>query len=282
MQARAAMIYLIGDVQGCCDALDRLLAKIAFSPSRDHLYVLGDLVNRGPQSLADAASSARARRCGHLPARQPRLAPACRRPRRAAGCTRPTRSTTSSPRPIASAWLEWLRSRRMAVFEHGWLMLHAGVVPQWDLALTLRLAGEVERHLRSDALGRLPARDVRQRAGALERDARTAPTGCASAQRADPHPLRRRPTARSISRPRKAAADAAAGSVPLVRCARSGAPRACRSPSATGRRWAGTSATTCSASTPAASGAAVSRAVRIDGGRRELVQVECEQALVPG
>ena len=42
------MDYLVGDVQGCCDALDRLLAEIGFSPSRDRLVVLGDLVNRGP------------------------------------------------------------------------------------------------------------------------------------------------------------------------------------------------------------------------------------------
>ena len=46
------MNYLVGDVQGCAPALDRLLDAIAFSPSRDHLYVLGDLVNRGPGSLA--------------------------------------------------------------------------------------------------------------------------------------------------------------------------------------------------------------------------------------
>jgi len=44
--------YLVGDLQGCAEALDRLLAEIAFSPSRDHVYVLGDLVNRGPASLA--------------------------------------------------------------------------------------------------------------------------------------------------------------------------------------------------------------------------------------
>src|SRR5574337_331997 len=46
------MIFLIGDVQGCCDAFDLLLAEIGFSPSRDRLWLLGDLVNRGPQSLA--------------------------------------------------------------------------------------------------------------------------------------------------------------------------------------------------------------------------------------
>ena len=40
--------YLVGDIQGCNAALGRLLEKIDFSPSRDTLYVLGDLVNRGP------------------------------------------------------------------------------------------------------------------------------------------------------------------------------------------------------------------------------------------
>ena len=45
------MRYLIGDVQGCCDSLSRLLDVVAFSPSRDHLVALGDLVNRGAQSL---------------------------------------------------------------------------------------------------------------------------------------------------------------------------------------------------------------------------------------
>ena len=45
------MNYLVGDIQGCAGALARLLTKIDFSRSRDHLYVLGDLVNRGPDSL---------------------------------------------------------------------------------------------------------------------------------------------------------------------------------------------------------------------------------------
>ena len=46
------MHYIVGDVQGCCDAFDRLLAEIGFSPSRDHVVVLGDLINRGPQNIA--------------------------------------------------------------------------------------------------------------------------------------------------------------------------------------------------------------------------------------
>ena len=47
----ATMIYVAGDLQGCCDPLTQLLQQVDFSPSRDHLYVVGDLVNRGPASL---------------------------------------------------------------------------------------------------------------------------------------------------------------------------------------------------------------------------------------
>jgi len=54
--------------------------------------------------------------------------------------------------PDRAAWIEWLRARRMAVVEQGWLCVHAGVVPQWDAAETLARAAEVEAMLRSDAL----------------------------------------------------------------------------------------------------------------------------------
>ena len=145
------MNYLIGDVQGCCGALDRLLAKIDFSVSRDHIYVLGDLVNRGPQSLETLrrlrgfGTSATCLLGNHdlnlLAVAQ--------------GVRKPHKGDTIGEileAPDREAWLDWLRQRRMAVFAHGWLMLHAGVVPQWDVAQTLRLAGEVETLLRSDAL----------------------------------------------------------------------------------------------------------------------------------
>ena len=131
------MHYLVGDIQGCAPALDRLLEAIAFSPSRDHLYVLGDLVNRGPASLATL------RRLRGLGA--------------AATCVlvRPRhRSDTLDDildAPDREEWLAWVRTRRMAVFERGWLMVHAGVVPQWDLATTLELAAELEQNLRERA-----------------------------------------------------------------------------------------------------------------------------------
>ncbi len=145
------MDYLVGDVQGCAGALDRLLGQIGFSASRDHLYVLGDLVNRGPASLAAlrrlrdlgaAATCVLGNHDWHLLAV-------------AAGVRPKHRSDTLDDildAPDRDAWIEWIRQRRMAVHEHGWLMLHAGVVPQWDLTLTLTLAAALERRLREAPL----------------------------------------------------------------------------------------------------------------------------------
>jgi bis(5'-nucleosyl)-tetraphosphatase (symmetrical) len=138
--------YIIGDLQGCCDALDRLLAEIGFSPSRDRLVALGDLVNRGPKSLqvlerlaglGDAATCLLGNHDLHLLAVAHGVRPA-------------HRSDTLAPileSPRRDHWLDWLRTRRMARFEDGWLMVHAGVAPQWDLALTLQLAAELEAEL---------------------------------------------------------------------------------------------------------------------------------------
>ena len=145
------MHYLVGDIQGCCAALDALLARIAFSPSRDRLTVLGDLVNRGPQSLATlqrlrglgaAATCLLGNHDLHLLAV-------------AQGVRSVHRSDTLSDildSPDREACIDWLRQRRLAVFDDGWLMVHAGVVPQWDVATALQLAAEVERHLQSDDL----------------------------------------------------------------------------------------------------------------------------------
>lgn len=145
------MDYLIGDLQGCCDALDRLLAEVGFSPSRDHAYVLGDLVNRGPASLATlrrlhglggAATCLLGNHDLHLLAVAHGVRPAGRHDTLADLLAAPDRQ----------ALVAWLRQQRMAVHEHGWLMVHAGVVPQWDLATTLKLAGEVEARLASQDL----------------------------------------------------------------------------------------------------------------------------------
>jgi bis(5'-nucleosyl)-tetraphosphatase (symmetrical) len=137
------MHYLIGDLQGCCDALDRLLETIGFSPSRDRLHVLGDLVNRGPQSLhtlerlqrlGDAATCLLGNHDLHLLAVAEGVRPAHRSDTLAEILADPRRE----------AWLDWIRRCKLADSVHGWLLVHAGVVPQWDAATTLALAAEVE------------------------------------------------------------------------------------------------------------------------------------------
>ena len=145
------MDYLIGDLQGCDDALGRLLATIAFSPSRDRLFVLGDLVNRGPASLAvlerlsgygDAATCLLGNHDLHLLAVAHGVRPAHRSDTLGA--------ILGSPR--RAAWLDWLRTRRVAVHTNGWLLVHAGVAPAWDLGLTLQLAAELEAAFAGPAL----------------------------------------------------------------------------------------------------------------------------------
>jgi bis(5'-nucleosyl)-tetraphosphatase (symmetrical) len=137
------MDYLVGDVQGCDAALGSLLERVGFSPSRDHLVLLGDLVNRGPDSLAVLR---RARALGaaatcllgnhdlHLLAV-------------AHGVRRPHRSDTLDAilqAPDRDAWLDWLRTRRLALKRGDWLCVHAGLVPAWDGDQALALAAEVE------------------------------------------------------------------------------------------------------------------------------------------
>jgi bis(5'-nucleosyl)-tetraphosphatase (symmetrical) len=145
------MNYLVGDVQGCDQALQRLLAECDFSPSRDHLVVLGDLVNRGPDSLAvlrrlrglgDAATCLLGNHDLHL------LAVNCGARSLGKGDT----LDAVLQAPDRPAWIEWLRRRRMAVVECGWLCVHAGVVPQWDTSTTLERAAEVEALLRGPDL----------------------------------------------------------------------------------------------------------------------------------
>ncbi|NRF70372.1 symmetrical bis(5'-nucleosyl)-tetraphosphatase [Aquincola sp. S2] len=145
------MHYLVGDLQGCCDAFERLLAEIGFSPSRDRLHVLGDLVNRGPQSLPTlerlrglgaAATCLLGNHDLHLLAAAEHV-----RPLHASDTLDPILQS-----PEREAWLEWVRQCPLADTAHGWLLVHAGVVPQWDAATTLALADEVSHLLRGPDL----------------------------------------------------------------------------------------------------------------------------------
>jgi len=144
-------VYLVGDIQGCDSALQRLLDKIAFSPSRDTLYLLGDLVNRGPDSagvlrrlmaFGGAAQSLLGNHDLHLLA----LAYGVRRPHRNDTLDRILNA------PDRAAMLEWLRAQSMAILttiqQRPLLMVHAGVLPGWTAAETLALAQEVQTVLR--------------------------------------------------------------------------------------------------------------------------------------
>lgn len=142
-----SMQYLVGDVQGCAQALAQLLRMVDFSPSRDHLHVLGDLVNRGPQSLqvlrmlngfGASASFLLGNHDLHLIA----VATGAR--------TSGKRDTLTDilASPERQAWLDWLCEQgQMAALVEGWLTVHAGVAPDWTLQDTLRLGAEVKRAL---------------------------------------------------------------------------------------------------------------------------------------
>ncbi|MFC7207570.1 symmetrical bis(5'-nucleosyl)-tetraphosphatase [Comamonas endophytica] len=149
-------MYCIGDIQGCDEALGRLIEEVDFSPSRDTLYLLGDLVNRGPQSLQVL------RRCIALgDAVRPLLGNHDLHLLAAAHGVRPPgkRDTLQGilQAPDRAALLDWLRRQPLARLHttaagERLLMVHAGVLPAWDVDQTLALASEVEAALRSDDL----------------------------------------------------------------------------------------------------------------------------------
>jgi bis(5'-nucleosyl)-tetraphosphatase (symmetrical) len=145
------MILLIGDVQGCDDALGRLLAAWGWSPSRDQLVVLGDLVNRGPASLAvlrrlraleGSATCLLGNHDLHLLV--------CSR-----GLRQPHKGDTFGEVLLdqdSQGLLDWLRTRPLAAEAAGWLCVHAGVPTAWSRADTLAHAAEVQSVLASDAI----------------------------------------------------------------------------------------------------------------------------------
>ena len=148
-------LYCIGDIQGCGSAFERLLAHIDFSPSRDTAYLLGDLVNRGPDSLAVL------RRCMGLgDAVRPLLGNHDLHLLAAAyGARKPSRRDTLAQvleAPDRDTLLDWLRQQPLAR-EHlhageRLLMVHAGVLPAWSADDTLARAAEVHAVLRGPDL----------------------------------------------------------------------------------------------------------------------------------
>ena len=148
-------LYCMGDIQGCDDAFERLLSLIGFSPSRDTVYLLGDLVNRGPGSAAVL------RRCMQLEGSLHALLGNhdLHLLATAHGVRPPSRRDTLQgilQAPDRAAMLDWLRQQPLArQLKHGGetlLMVHAGVLPQWSADDVLALADEVHALLRGPAL----------------------------------------------------------------------------------------------------------------------------------
>ena len=147
--------YVVGDIQGCYKPLRELLKKVRFSPSRDNLWCVGDIVNRGPRSLEtlrflqdidDSVKIVLGNHDLHFIAMHEGCAP----PR-----TKDTLSKLLNARDCHEL-SDWLRQKPLVYFDcldtinglENFLMVHAGVAPRWSIQKTLNLAAEVELALR--------------------------------------------------------------------------------------------------------------------------------------
>ncbi len=146
--------YVIGDLQGCLEPLQRLLHLLKFKSDRDQLFFAGDLVNRGPQSLEvlrllrslhSNAATVLGNHDLHLLAHH--FDP--QRPLRKGDTLQAILNA-----PDREALIEWLLQQPLALqpAQSDALIVHAGIVPQWDAAQTLALA-----HQTSLALQQRPA-----------------------------------------------------------------------------------------------------------------------------
>jgi bis(5'-nucleosyl)-tetraphosphatase (symmetrical) len=150
-------VYAIGDVQGCAAELEDLLARLAFDPRHDRLWLVGDLVNRGPQSLrtlrtvqrlGDAAITVLGNHDLHLLA----LARGAATWRDGDAVLQPIMDA-----PDRDTLLDWLQSRPLLHHDAALdtTLLHAGLPPQWDVGRARRCAHELERALQGERSGEL-------------------------------------------------------------------------------------------------------------------------------
>jgi bis(5'-nucleosyl)-tetraphosphatase (symmetrical) len=145
--------YAIGDIQGCHAEFRALLALVDFDPARDRLWLVGDLVNRGPGSLAvlrdvvamgDAATTVLGNHDFHLLTI-------------AAGHRAPHRGDTLDAilaAPDRDRLVDWLMRRPLCVAEGDRLLVHAGLLPAWTAEDAVALSREVEATLAGDDAAR--------------------------------------------------------------------------------------------------------------------------------
>lgn len=144
-------VYAIGDIQGCYQELLDLLNEINFDQTKDQLWFTGDLVNRGPLSLetlqfvkelGDKAIVTLGNHDLHLLAVS--LNTADKQPK--------DTIDTILDAPDRNNLLDWLRSQPLLHHDNktGFVLIHAGLLPQWDLGQAIELANEVEHALTAD------------------------------------------------------------------------------------------------------------------------------------
>ncbi len=147
-------VYVVGDIQGCLSCLERLLESVGFHPGRDQLWAVGDLVNRGPQSLEtlrfckSLGSSFRTVLGNH----DLHLLAVAR------GHRSPSQKDTFGEilnAPDRDDLLEWLRHQPLLLSDLGYTLVHAGIPPQWSIQKALKRAEEVEAILHGEQPGRL-------------------------------------------------------------------------------------------------------------------------------
>jgi len=141
--------YAVGDLQGCLQPLQCLLEEVGFEPSKDRLWLVGDLINRGPASLACLRFIYQMRSSIHcvLGNHDLHLLAVAR------GHRQPSRSDTLDEilsAPDANELLHWLRQQPLLYrdTELGYTMVHAGIAPQWTLEQACQYADEISRVLR--------------------------------------------------------------------------------------------------------------------------------------
>jgi bis(5'-nucleosyl)-tetraphosphatase (symmetrical) len=144
-------VYAVGDIQGCYDELRRLLDRLRFDPACDRLWLTGDLVNRGPDSLGtlrfvrklgDAAIAVLGNHDLHLLA----VATGCKD----TALDRHARQVLAAP--DGEELLQWLVARPLLHRDPGlgWTMVHAGLAPDWDLDTAESCSREVSAALAGD------------------------------------------------------------------------------------------------------------------------------------
>lgn len=142
--------YAIGDIQGCFDSLQQLLAKCAFDPARDRLWLVGDLVNRGPRSLETLrfVKSLGEAALTVLGNHDLYLLMVAEGGAKARGKDDTLQAILDAP--DCGELLDWLRRQPLCHVEGDYCLVHAGLLPQWSIKKARKLAREVEAALQGE------------------------------------------------------------------------------------------------------------------------------------